>query len=120
VNESGNDVPVLDGKIIVRAVNVGGNDGSEIAPVLFGVGSIHGIDQTLGISISLIAGVRRTVVQHGFVDRVGGLVGENTCGKHGDKLLDFVDSAAFHNVVVNENIFTEKFDLRIRNKGMRL
>ncbi len=113
-------MPILNGKIIVWAVNVRGDDGSEVAPVLFGVGSIHGIDQTFGICISLIAGMRRTVVQHCLVDGVGRLVWKNAGRKHGDELLNFVDTAAFHDVVVDENIFAEKFYLHIRNKSMRL
>jgi hypothetical protein len=31
-------------KVIVRAVNVGGDDGREVTSVFFGVGPIHGID----------------------------------------------------------------------------
>jgi hypothetical protein len=114
MNEPWNDVPVLDGEVIMRAVNVGGDDGSEVAPVFFGVGSIHGIDQTLGVRIPLITGVRRAVVKHGFVNGVRRLVRKDAGGKHGDELLNFVDAAAFHNVVVDENVLAEEFDLEIR------
>lgn len=68
---------ILNGKVIVRAINVGGDDGSEVASVFFGIGPIHSINQTLGIRVSLVTWMWWTIVQHGFVNGVGSLVRED-------------------------------------------
>jgi hypothetical protein len=102
---------ILNGKVIVRAINVGWNDGSEVASIFFRVGSIHGIDQTFGIGITFVTGMRWTIVQHGFVNGKSGLVGEDAGGKHGDELLDLVDAGTFHDIVIDEDVFAEEFDL---------
>ena len=40
-------------------------------------------------------------MEHGFVDWVFGLVGEDAGGEHGDEFGDVVDAAVFHDVVVD-------------------
>ena len=63
-------------------------------------------------------------MKHGLIDWVGGLVGEDTSRKEGNKFLDLVNAAVLHNVVIDEGIFSIKFDLEwrksLRNKGIEL
>lgn len=75
---------ILNAKVIMGAVNVGGNDGSEVTPVLLGVGTVHGINESFGVGVSLVGGVGWTVVEHCLVDGVGCFVGEDAGGEHGD------------------------------------
>jgi len=75
---------ILNAKVIIGSVNVGGDDGGEVAPVLLGVGPVHGIDEPFGVGVSLVGGVGWTIVEHGLVDGVGRFVGEDACGEHGD------------------------------------
>ena len=68
---------ILNTKVIMRSIDVGGNNGSEVASILFGIGSVHGINQSFGVRVSLVTGVGWSIVEHGFVDWVFGLVGED-------------------------------------------
>lgn len=111
MDEAGDDVAVLDGKVVMRAVDVGGDDGGEIAPVLLGVGAVHGVDEALGVGISLVGGVRRSVVQHGLVDGVSRLVGEDAGGEEGHELLDLVDAAVLHDVIVDKSVLAVELNL---------
>ena len=111
VDEAGDDVAVLDGEVVVRAVDVGGDDGGEVAAILLGVGAVHGVDEALGVGISLVGGVGRSVVQHRLVDGVGRLVGEDAGGEEGHELLDLVDAAVLHDVVVDESVLAVELDL---------
>ena len=80
VNQSRNDVTILNGKVVMRSINVGGNNAGKVATILFGVGTIQGINEALGVGISLIGRMRRTIVQHGFVNGIGRLVGKDAGG----------------------------------------
>jgi len=111
VDQPGDDVSVLDGEIVMRAVDVGGDDAGEVASVFLVVGAVHGVDESFGIGVSFVGGVGGSVVEHSFVDWIGGFVGEDAGGEHGDEFGDFVDAAVFHDVVVDESVFTVKFDL---------
>lgn len=48
MNETGDNVTVLNGKVIVGTVDVGGDDGGEVTPVFFGIGSAEGVDEPFG------------------------------------------------------------------------
>jgi hypothetical protein len=74
--------------VIMGAEDVGGDDRGEVASVLLVVSLVLNIDHTLSVSITKVGFVRRTVVDHGLINGIGGLVGENTCGKAGHELLD--------------------------------
>ena len=117
VDEAGDDVAVLDGEVVVRAVDVGGDDGGEVAPVLLGVGAVHSVDEALGVGISLVGGVGRSVVQHGLVDGIGRLVGEDAGGEEGHELLDLVDAAVLHDIVVDESVLAVELDLMNKQEG---
>jgi len=111
VDEAGDDVAVLDGEVVVRAVDVGGDDGGEVAPVLLGVGAVHGVDEALGVGVSLVGGMGRSVVEHGLVDGVTRLVGEDAGGEEGHELLHLVDAAVLHDVVVDECVLAVELNL---------
>mmetsp|Transcript_27371 Transcript_27371/g.43257 ORF Transcript_27371/g.43257 Transcript_27371/m.43257 type:complete len:295 (-) Transcript_27371:17-901(-) len=111
VDESRDDVSVLDVEVVVGAVDVCGYDGGEVAAVLLGVGPVHGVDESFGVGVSLVTGVGRSVVEHGLVDGVFGFVGEDACGEHAHEFGHLVDAAVFHDVVVDQSVFSVEFDL---------
>ena len=113
MNQAWNDVSILNAKIIVRSVDIRGNDGCEVTSVLLGVGSVHGIDKSFCIRVSLVGWMRWTIVKHGLVDRVRSLVGKDACREHGNEFGNLVDTAIFHDIVVYEGIFSVEFDLEM-------
>ena len=115
VNESRYDMPVLDGEIVVRTVDVRGDDAREVAPVLFGVGAVHRVDEALGVCVPLVGRVRRAVVKHGLVDGICRLVREDARREHGNELRHLVDAAVLHDVVVYQRVLAVKFDLSGRS-----
>lgn len=56
---------------------------TKIIPVL-------NINHTLAISIAKVRFVRRAIVDHGFIDRISGLIGENASRQTRHDLLDLV------------------------------
>lgn len=50
-------------------------------------------------------------MDHGLIDGVGGLVGEDARGQARHQLLHLVDPAAFHDVVVDQDVLAEKLHL---------
>ena len=88
VDEAGDDVAALDVEGVVGAVDVGGDDGGELAAVLLVVEAVEDLDHPLGVGVALVAEVRRAVVDHLLGDGIAGLVGEDAGGEAGDELLD--------------------------------
>lgn len=112
MDEAGDDVAVLDGEVVVRAVDVSWDDGGEIAPVLLGVGAVHGVDEALGVGVSLVGGMGRSVVKHGLIDGISRLVGKNAGGKERYEFLHLVDTAVLHDVVIDESVLAVELNLR--------
>jgi len=104
-------MPILNGEVVMRSVNVGGDDAGEVASILFMVGPVHGVNEAFGIGVPFIGGVWRSIVEHGLIDGVGGFVGEDAGGEHGDEFGDFVEAAVFHDVVVDKGVFAVEFNL---------
>ena len=104
-------------KIVVRSINVGGNNGGKIASIFFGIGTIHGINQSFGIGIAFVGRMRRSIVQHGFINGIRRLVGKNARAQKADELLNLVNTTAFHDIVIHENVFTKEFHLRNTKRG---
>ena len=77
----------------------------SVNPYLLRVSSVHGVDHPPGVRVSLVGAVGRSAVQHGLINWVRGLVWKDACGQVGDQLLDLVDAAALHDVVVHHNVF---------------
>ncbi len=102
---------ILNAKVVMRSIDIGRNDGCKVTSILFGIRSVHCINQSFGVSISLVTWVGRSIVEHGFVDWVCGFVREDACGEHGDEFGNVVEAAVFHDVVVDEGVFTVEFNL---------
>lgn len=68
---------ILNTKVVMRSVDVGGDNTGEVTAIFFSVGTVHGINETFGVSVSFVRGVRWSIVEHGFVNGVGGFVGED-------------------------------------------
>mmetsp|Transcript_19044 Transcript_19044/g.41401 ORF Transcript_19044/g.41401 Transcript_19044/m.41401 type:complete len:324 (+) Transcript_19044:70-1041(+) len=111
VDQTRNYVPLVDREVIVSTVNIRGDYGSEVASVFVSVGAIHGVDHALGICVSLVGVMGRSVVNHSLIDGEGRLVWEDARAQHADELFDFVDPAAFHDVVVHDDVFAIKLHL---------
>ena len=92
---------ILNTKIIMRSIDIGRNNGGKVTPILFGIRSVHCINQSFGVGISLVTWVGWSIVKHGFIDWVFGFVREDACGEHGNEFGNFVDAAVFHDVVVD-------------------
>ena len=111
MNEARDDVSILDGKVIVWTVDVGWDDGSKVASVLFSICTVHGINETFCISVSFVGWMGWSIVEHSFIDGVGCLIRENTSGEHGNKFLHLVDAAQLHDVVIDEGVLSVEFNL---------
>lgn len=104
---------ILDGEVVMWTVDVGWDDGCEVTSIFFCIGSVHGIDETFGICVAFVGWVRRSIMKHGFINGVGCFVGEDTGGKEGNQLFDFCDATKFHNVVVDESVFSIELNLSL-------
>jgi hypothetical protein len=62
VDETGDDVGVLQVEVVVLAEDVGGDDGGVVAPVLGLVHAVLDVDHALGVGVALVGEVRGTVV----------------------------------------------------------
>jgi len=111
VGQTRQDVRVLEIIVVVGTKDVGGNDRGEVAAILLVVCLVLDIDHTLSVGIAKVGLVRRTVVDHGLIDRVGGLVGEDAGGKAGNNLLDTKDLRSLKDVVINKQIITKEIEL---------
>jgi hypothetical protein len=81
VGQTRQDMRILKIVVIVGSENIGRDDGSEVASVLLIVCLVLDINHTLSVSITEVGLVRRTVVDHGFVNGVASLVREDAGGK---------------------------------------
>lgn len=77
VRQSRQHMRVLEVVVVVRTEDVGRHDRGEVAAVLFVVGTVGNVDHTLSVGVPKVGVVRGTVVDHGFVDGIGSLVGED-------------------------------------------
>lgn len=75
------------------------------------VTAVEDVDHTLRVGVPLVADVRGAVVDHGLIDGVGGLVGEDARRQARHQLLHLVDPAALHHVVVDQDVLAEKLHL---------
>ena len=63
-------------KVVMRSVDVSGDDGGEVAAVLLIVALVHHIDHALSVGIPSVTGVRGTIVYHSLINWIGSLVRE--------------------------------------------
>ena len=97
--------------IIMRAIDVGGNDGSEVAAVLFVVEMVEDIDHSFGVGVSKVGVVGGAVVEHVFVDGVGGFVGENTSRQTAHTFLHLKFEGTLQDIFINQLILGIKLKL---------
>ena len=71
-------MPILNAKIVMRSINIGGDDTGEVTSVFFGIGAVHGVDQTFCVRVAFIGGMGRAIMKHGFINGVGCFVGKDT------------------------------------------
>ncbi len=95
---------ILEVEVIMRTVDVSGDDGGELAAILLCIRVVRDINHALGVSVGAVREVWRTVVHHGLVDGVRGLVREDTSRETGDELLHLVLVRALDNVVVHGEV----------------
>lgn len=91
------------------------------------------INHALAVSITKVGFVRRTIVNHGFINRISGLIRENASGQTRHDLLDLISQTQFsfsyllsplflvlsyivllgclENIVVDKHVFTQKVEL---------
>jgi len=113
VDEGGDHVRVLEVEIVVGAVDVGGDDARKVVPELLAVRAAVDLEHPLGVRVRLIRRVRRSLVEHGFIDRVLDRVREDACREAGDEFLHAEDVAEMDDVRVDEEVLLEHIDLLV-------
>ena len=111
VNQARDDVSALNLVVIVGTVDVGGHDCGEVASVLLGIQTIHHLDHSLGVGVAFVGIVWRTQMNHGFIDGVGRLIGEDARRKTRNELLHLELTAQLHHIHVHDNVIVVKLHL---------
>ena len=111
VDQSGNHVATFDLEIVERPVDVGGNDGCEVASILLRIKTIHHLNHALGIRVALIRIVWRTIMDHRLIDRIGSLIREDASRETRNQLLHLKFTAQFHHIHVHNDIIIVKLYL---------
>lgn len=86
MNETGDNVRVLEVVVVVRTEDVGRDGRGEVAAELLVVSVVVDVYETLAVSVTEVGLVRRALVDVRLVDGVGDLVGEDAGGEAGDDL----------------------------------
>ena len=102
---------ILKVKVIMRAKHIAGHNRGEFATMLLSIAAIHHINHPLGIAVAEIAVVRRTIMHHGLINRVGCLIWKNAGGQAGYDLLHSRLKACLENVVIDEHILSEEIKI---------
>lgn len=107
--------------IVMRTKDVGWNDTGKLISVLISIAPkiqliveienkrlpIRDINHTLSVGITKVRIMWRTIVNHGFINRIRSLVGENASGQAGDYFADFEFVRIMDDIVINQKIITE-------------
>jgi len=88
VDESGNNMAVIEMKVVMLAKNIRRNDRGEVTAVLGLVHAVLDVHHALGVRVTFVREVRRPVVNHGFVNRKRRLVRKDARRKARDELFD--------------------------------
>jgi hypothetical protein len=86
VNETGDNVRVLEVVVVVRTKDVGRDGRSEVAAKLLVVSVVVDVYEALAVSVTKVGLVGRSLVDVRLVDGVGDLVGEDAGREAGDDL----------------------------------
>ena len=68
---------ILQIEVVMRPKHIGGDNRGELAAMLHVIALVHHINHSLGEGVSKVAVVRRSVMHHGLIYGVCGLVGED-------------------------------------------
>jgi len=98
-------------EVIVGSKDIGGDDRGEVASVLLVVSAVHDIDHALGVRVTVVGVVRRTLMNHGLVNGVRGLVRENAGRQARNDLLDTKLLGVVQDVVVDEQVVAEVVEI---------
>jgi hypothetical protein len=101
-------VRILQVEVVVRAIDIGGDNGGEHAPVFLMVSLVGHIDHTLCMRIGGVREVWRSIVHHGFVDGEGSLVGKDAGGQTRHQFLDAKLVRQLDHVLVHRHIVVEE------------
>lgn len=75
-------------EVVIGPVQVRGNHTSEIAAILLAVCAAGDIQHALRMGIAIVGWMGRAIVEHVFVDGIGGSVWKDAGGKAGDYFFD--------------------------------
>jgi hypothetical protein len=78
---------ILKVEVVVLTINICWNDRSEVSLVFLVITPIQDIKHSLCIGITLVGGMRRSVVNHGLIDGIGGFVWEDAGRETRDHFL---------------------------------
>jgi hypothetical protein len=87
VDQPWDNMAVGDAEVVVRPIHVGRDDGREVAAVLLLVTPIHNVNHAFGVRVAFIGRVRRAAVNHGLINRVRRLIGEDARGQARNQLF---------------------------------
>lgn len=90
MDKSWNDMTIFQGKIIVWTEDVRRNNTCKLTTILFMVSTILDINHPFRIGIAKIGRMRRSIVYHGFVDRIVSFIGEYAGGQTGNAFHDLL------------------------------
>ena len=103
-------MPVGDRKVVKLAKDVCGDHRGEVVAVLRVVHPVLHVDHALGVGVPLVRRVRRPVVDHRLVDRVGGLVREDARREARDEPPHAALVAAVHHRVLHGDVAPPELD----------
>lgn len=86
MNETGDNVRILEVVVVVRTKNVGRDGRGEVAAKLLVVSVVVDVYEALAVSVTEVGLVGRSLVDVRLVDGVSDLVGEDAGREAGDDL----------------------------------
>jgi len=98
---------IFNVKIILRSINIGRNNTNNIGAELFAVSASLYFKHAFSISITIIRVMRRSIMKHSFIDRVGSIIGEDASGEATNNFFDMKFVACFKDMKINEYIIFE-------------
>ena len=113
VNEAWDHMSIFQIVVIVGTKDVGRNDASKVVTKLFIISPAFDINHALGIGITKVGIMWWSIVDHGFIDRIAGFVGEDTGGETRQQLLDLEIVRALDDIVVDEHIVAKHICLEL-------
>ena len=99
---------LLDIEIIMRAKHITGYDRGELTAILFMIGFVLNINHSLGVRVAKVGRMWRSIVNHGFIYGITGLVRKDAGRKTRDDLLNVMFLTHCKNVVIHLHVVPEE------------